>query len=452
MGRLLSALPGKLPAFAAGCLLGALFFLYLKEIAGFYPAMGVLPAFAILGLIFLHLRFEYQLLLMITISYFPGHQLLTFFPIFLWAKEAIYRGVLNFRLPDILGIGFILFSHFFNQGKWASFVFYAVSAWYWWFLWKWLEFHELDEPLIKKVIHAIFFFQALQLAVFIPDFLRFGSHNIGDGYLGTMRGANFYLAGKTILGFILAAMLFAQTRRLIYLVLFWIMLLTWLMMLKAKGNFFLKIGAGVAGTLGLIALMSFFDSDIGMIYYFNQWLWDIGKLKVFNDTYHYALAHWPALAVGMGPGNFISRSAMIMTGGIDTMYSQYLPSLRLPFADQLIYPTFTKELMVATTGSILSTPNSTLFALAAELGLPFTAFLMYRLWAFWDRLKAKAKAFDPGGFDAHVFKGARFYFTVLLLLSSLDYWLDYSSVVIPLMLLLRYFDGKPDPAPAGAGV
>jgi hypothetical protein len=151
---------------------GLLLFGFYRFIAGFNPAMVFLPAVLVLFFVFLHLRFRYQIAILVAATYFPGHQILTFLPFILWLKDSFYQGKFNINGVEVAAGLILLISYTYNDGQPASLVFYLFSAWYWWFFFKWLRLHKIDDNLANTVVRMIFFFQTLQLLVFIPDFIR----------------------------------------------------------------------------------------------------------------------------------------------------------------------------------------------------------------------------------------------------------------------------------------
>ncbi|GEM_PF-4866104 len=99
------------------------------------------------------------------------------------------------------------------------------------------------------------------------------------------------------------------------------------------------------------------------------------KVTAFFDTLEYMLVNsWIDLFFGVGPGQFSSRAALILTG--EYLYPQpsYLPVSMTSETFQHIYPLWNERTIRQFGGSVLAMPTSSFQAIFTELGLVGIAF------------------------------------------------------------------------------
>jgi hypothetical protein len=419
------------------------------------PALAILPALALSGFVFLTRSFEIQLGLLLVLSYLPGHQLLAIIPWILLLKEVVTNGMFRVHWVEAAFLGWMLVSLVFNDGRVDNFLHYLIASFYWWAILRWLQYQQLPDALFGSVIKLLLALQLLQFFFVSTQIAMVWPNTHGDNAQGTMMGVNIYLGAKSILMLLVSYFLWRETKRPLFMIFFLAFAATWIMtglktsviaallvvffnILRGRYPLAIKIIGPVLIIATVASAVFFIDSDFREIFKISKWIGNIGKVKIFKDTFRFLFDQPFHLVFGLGPGQFLSRTALISSGGLETGYSGLFSLVPSALQSKIIYATYTRELYEATYGAVLYSPNSSIVAAFTELGIPGFFLLAGGIVASFLSVAKRATRIQDPVLRA-LARSMVTFALVMLPLGFIDYWMEYPTVIFPVLLLYEYF-------------
>ncbi len=144
----------------------------------------------------------------------------------------------------------------------------------------------------------------------------------------------------------------------------------------------------------------------------------------------------PKIITGVGPGNFGSRSSFILAGNYLSENPTWLPQYQSDEYKKYIHRMWNKELSEKYEGSILAMPSSSLFGILSDLGVMFFILMLGALFLFFRQLYQQKMIYHDFIYKGTIIELTIFASSFILLLSLLDFWLEFHAVVNFLAVLV----------------